>query len=98
MSIAPAVYAKLPYNVFNDLAPISLVVINPQILVAHPSLPANTIKELNVRTNACSGRNRNLLGALRGHSNHGETRRIHDRNGVSVESEPKHMGRGSGFW
>ncbi len=46
MSIAPAVYAKLPYNVFNDLAPISLVVINPQILVAHPSLPANTIKEL----------------------------------------------------
>ena len=46
MSIAPAVYAKLPYNVFNDLAPISLVVVNPQILVAHPSLPANTIKEL----------------------------------------------------
>jgi tripartite-type tricarboxylate transporter receptor subunit TctC len=46
MSIAPAVYSKLPYNVFNDLAPVSLVVINPQILVAHPSLPANSIKEL----------------------------------------------------
>lgn len=46
MSIAPAVYAKLPYNVFTDLAPISLVVINPQILVAHPSLPAGSIKEL----------------------------------------------------
>jgi tripartite-type tricarboxylate transporter receptor subunit TctC len=46
MSIAPAVYSKLPYNVFNDLAPVSLVVINPQILVAHPSLPAGTVKEL----------------------------------------------------
>lgn len=46
MSIAPAVYPKLPYNVFNDLAPISLVVINPQILVVHPSVPANSVKEL----------------------------------------------------
>ncbi|MGZ5126464.1 MAG: Bug family tripartite tricarboxylate transporter substrate binding protein, partial [Burkholderiales bacterium] len=37
MSIAPALGTKLPYNVFSDLAPISLVVINPQILVLHPS-------------------------------------------------------------
>jgi len=46
MSIAPAVYAKLPYNVFTDLAPVSLAVINPQILVLHPSVPANSVKEL----------------------------------------------------
>ena len=46
MSIAPALGVKLPYNVFTDLAPISLVVINPQILVLHPSLPANSVREL----------------------------------------------------
>jgi tripartite-type tricarboxylate transporter receptor subunit TctC len=46
MSITPAVGTKTPYNVFNDLAPISLVVINPQILVLHPSVPANNVREL----------------------------------------------------
>jgi tripartite-type tricarboxylate transporter receptor subunit TctC len=46
MSIAPATYAKLPYNVFSDLAPVSLAVINPQILVTHPSIPGNSLKEL----------------------------------------------------
>jgi tripartite-type tricarboxylate transporter receptor subunit TctC len=46
MAIAPAIGYKAPYNVFKDLAPISLLVINPQLLVAHPSLPARSIKEL----------------------------------------------------
>ncbi len=46
MSITPALGTKLPYNVFTDLAPISLLVINPQILVLHPSLPANSVREL----------------------------------------------------
>lgn len=46
MSITPALNSKLPYNVFTDLAPISLVVINPQILVLHPSVPANSVREL----------------------------------------------------
>lgn len=46
MSIAPAMIAKLPYNVFTDLAPIGLLVINPQMLVLHPSVPANNVREL----------------------------------------------------
>jgi len=46
MSVTPALGKKLPYDVFRDLTPISLVVINPQILVAHPSLPAGSMKEL----------------------------------------------------
>jgi tripartite-type tricarboxylate transporter receptor subunit TctC len=46
MSIAPAIGIKASYNVFTDLAPISLLVINPQILVLHPSLPANSVREL----------------------------------------------------
>lgn len=46
MSITPAIGTKVSYNVFTDLAPVSLVVINPQILVLHPSVPASTVREL----------------------------------------------------
>ncbi len=45
MAVGPAV-SKLPYDVFTDLAPIALLVINPQILVVHPSLPVRTVSEL----------------------------------------------------
>ena len=37
---------KVPYDTARDLAPISLVVISPQMLVSHPSVPATNVKEL----------------------------------------------------
>lgn len=43
LSINPQLQPKLPYNVERDFAPISLVVINPQLMVAPPGLPANTV-------------------------------------------------------
>lgn len=46
LAIAPALNSKLPYNVFTDLAPITLVVVNPQILVVHPSLPVRSVQDL----------------------------------------------------
>src|SRR5687767_14193456 len=46
MSDTPAIGTKTSYDVFKDLAPISLVVVNPQILVLHPSVPANSVKDL----------------------------------------------------
>jgi tripartite-type tricarboxylate transporter receptor subunit TctC len=46
VSINPLLQRKLPYNVERDFAPISLVVVNPQVLVAYPGLAANTIGEL----------------------------------------------------
>jgi len=44
--INPALGGKLPYDAERDFAPISLLVINPQILVVHPSLPAHSVKSL----------------------------------------------------
>jgi tripartite-type tricarboxylate transporter receptor subunit TctC len=44
--INPALNPKLPYDSFRDLAPITLVVVNPQLMVFHPSLAANSVKEL----------------------------------------------------
>ena len=45
-TITPAVYSKLPYDPVRDLAPISLVVQAPFLLLTHPSLPVTTVKEL----------------------------------------------------
>ena len=44
--VNPSLFEKLPFNVEKDFAPVSLVVSAPYVLVAHPSLPAKTMKEL----------------------------------------------------
>src|SRR5438128_4699959 len=46
---------KLPYNVDKDLAPVSLAAVTPLILVVHPSLPVQTVKELIVVAKARPG-------------------------------------------
>ena len=42
MAINAAVYRNLPFDIQRDFTPISLVSDQPNILVAHPSLPAKT--------------------------------------------------------
>ncbi len=44
--VNPSLFEKLPFNVERDFAPVSLVVSAPYVLIAHPSLPAKTVKEL----------------------------------------------------
>ena len=44
--VNPSLYEKVPYNVFKDLAPITLAGSSPNILVVHPSVPAKTVTEL----------------------------------------------------
>lgn len=46
LAINPAMYKKVLYDALKDFAPISQVVSVPNVLVAHPSLPAKTVKEL----------------------------------------------------
>ena len=46
LTINPALVGKLPYDPVNDFAPVSLLVINPQILVANSGVPVNSLKEL----------------------------------------------------
>ena len=45
-TINPKLYDKLPFDVERDFAAVSLATLVPQILVAHPSVPANDVKEL----------------------------------------------------
>jgi len=44
--INPLVVGKVPYDAIRDFAPVSQVAAGPLLLVAHPSLPANGVKEL----------------------------------------------------
>lgn len=43
---APSTFAKLPYDPLNDLVPVTLVTVSPQMVIAHPSLPVNNPKQL----------------------------------------------------
>lgn len=45
MAFNAALYKKLPYVALRDLAPISLATEQPNIIVAHPSLPAKNFRE-----------------------------------------------------
>lgn len=55
MAVAPALYAKLPYDPLKDLVPVTQVVAPPLVIVAHPSFPAKDIKELIARARAKPG-------------------------------------------
>jgi tripartite-type tricarboxylate transporter receptor subunit TctC len=46
LAVNPALYRKLPYDPIKDFEPITLLATGPYILVVHPSLPVNSVKEL----------------------------------------------------
>ena len=46
IAINPHLFSKLPYAPLKDLAPVSLIGTSPLYLVAHPSVPVNTLQEL----------------------------------------------------
>jgi len=55
ISISPSLYSKLNYDQ-KDLAPVSLVALIQNVLVAHPSVPARNLKELVAIARASPGK------------------------------------------
>ena len=45
-AINVTLYPKLNYDLLKDFAPISLLAVNPSIVLVHPSLPVKSVKEL----------------------------------------------------
>ncbi|HVE49786.1 MAG TPA: tripartite tricarboxylate transporter substrate binding protein [Casimicrobiaceae bacterium] len=45
-TIAVSVYAKLGYDLDKDLMPVTLVALVPNVVVVHPKVPVNSLKEL----------------------------------------------------
>ncbi|MEO7393269.1 MAG: tripartite tricarboxylate transporter substrate binding protein [Ramlibacter sp.] len=46
LAISPAVYAKLSFDPGKDLRGVTMLAYSPHLLVVHPSIPANNLKEL----------------------------------------------------
>jgi len=44
--IQPIIRAKVPYDPFNSFTPLSTLVTSPETITVHPSVPANSMKEL----------------------------------------------------
>jgi len=45
-AINVSLYSKLPYDVLKDFQPITMLATLPNMLVIHPSIPANSVREL----------------------------------------------------
>src|SRR5688572_6399656 len=56
VSIAPALYPKMPYNPLKDLVPVTHFVDTPMFLFANTNFPAKTVKELVERAKAQPGK------------------------------------------
>ena len=54
--VNPSLFAKVPYDPVKDFAPISIVAVSPNVMVVHPSVPANTAQELAVLIKANPGK------------------------------------------
>jgi len=54
--VNPSMYAQVPYDPVRDFAPISYLANVPSLLVAHPSVPATTVKELVAMSKANPGK------------------------------------------
>jgi tripartite-type tricarboxylate transporter receptor subunit TctC len=45
-AIAPSLFSNLPYDVLKDFAPVAIAAAVPHLVTVHPSMPANSLKEL----------------------------------------------------
>jgi tripartite-type tricarboxylate transporter receptor subunit TctC len=46
LAIAPSLYAKMPYDPVKDYAPVTQIATSPNVMTAHPSVPAKGLREL----------------------------------------------------
>jgi tripartite-type tricarboxylate transporter receptor subunit TctC len=56
LAIAPSLQAKMPYDPLRDFAPITQPASSPNVLTAHPSVPAKNLKELIALAKAGAGK------------------------------------------
>jgi tripartite-type tricarboxylate transporter receptor subunit TctC len=63
-AINASLYAALPFDPERDFTPLTMVATSPAMLVAHPSLPANSIAELLALARARPGQLNFAIGAV----------------------------------
>ena len=46
LALSPHLHSKLAYDPVRDFAPVTMLIASPYVVVVHPSVPANTVREL----------------------------------------------------
>jgi tripartite-type tricarboxylate transporter receptor subunit TctC len=85
--ILPHLQKQVAYDTLRDFAPVSLVSIGPFLLIAHPSLPAKTVKELLALAKAEPGK-LNYASAGNGAANHLAMELFKSMAGVNITHVP----------
>src|SRR5688572_27527067 len=65
--IVPSLYRKMRFDPIKDLAPVSKLIVIPQLLASHPSVPTKTLKDLMALAKAKPGQLDYGAGAYGGH-------------------------------
>lgn len=69
-AVNPSLMGKLPYDIEKDFAPVSFAAMFPVFIVAHPSVPANSVRELIALAKSDAGRNLNFGSSGNGGGTH----------------------------
>lgn len=85
--INPTLYGKLPFDPVADFTPLAGIASLPAILVTHPSLPANNVRELIALAKARPGKLNIAIAGL-GSSNHLAGEMLKIEAGVDITSVP----------
>lgn len=64
LAMNQSLYAKLPYDPIKDFAPVTLAISQPMVLAVHPSVKANSVKDLIALAKAKPGQIAYAQGAL----------------------------------
>ena len=83
----PAVVRNLGWDPLKDLAPVALLMDAPQVLLAHPSVPARTLAELIAYAKSNPGK-LNYASAGNGSMQHLGTELLKQRAGIELEHVP----------
>lgn len=86
-SIAPGLYANLPYDAVKDFEPISLLFTSPTALVIHPSLPPRTLQDFIAFAKARPGQ-LNYGSGGNGTTSHLTAEHFKSRAGVDIAHVP----------
>ena len=87
LAINPSAHKSLPYDPVRDFAPVALCVTTPLYLVAHPSVPAKTVRDLVALARNQPGRLSYASGG-KGSSNHLAAELFRSFTGVDVLHVP----------
>jgi len=85
--INAAVYAKLPYDIQRDFAPVSQVAVAPNVMVINPSVPANSVAEFIAYAKANPGKLSYASGG-NGSSAHMSMELFKSMSGIDIQHVP----------